>query len=132
MEVAYSECACHIRAAGKVFAFRLTEGRYPMVQLLRPDGGPYSAPITTGEAGVYNDTDGFYYYAAPPQRFTLINGYDSAEDHRETHDSLEAAVEAAMGGCDLTADEAAELRSARHWSETDQYGGVTWVRIEAE
>ncbi|MFD5079676.1 hypothetical protein [Streptomyces sp. NPDC058371] len=47
--VGYSEAACAIRAAGKTMQARLHQH---MVQLLDTDGGPYSAPITYGEAGI--------------------------------------------------------------------------------
>ncbi|MET7490179.1 hypothetical protein [Streptomyces sp. NPDC005538] len=47
--VGYSEAACDIRAAGRTMQARLHQH---MVQLLDSDGGPYSAPITYGEAGI--------------------------------------------------------------------------------
>ncbi|MFF1680727.1 hypothetical protein ACFVYG_32405 [Streptomyces sp. NPDC058256] len=47
--VGFSEAACAIRAAGKTMQAHLHQH---MVQLLDTDGGPYSAPITYGEAGI--------------------------------------------------------------------------------
>jgi hypothetical protein len=67
--VAYSECAMCMRVAGRVMRFKVTgEGDqtwWPMVQLLDPDGRPFSSPITCGEAGVYTTADGRMYYYPP-------------------------------------------------------------------
>lgn len=58
----YSEACIHLRVAGKAMSFRLTTGSYPSVQLY-DDGREYSFPITRGEAGVFDDGQGgFYYY----------------------------------------------------------------------
>ena len=63
IELPYSEVCMHMRLAGRVMDVRMTEGRYPMAQLLNPDGSEFSAPILTAEAGIYGDVDrGFYYY----------------------------------------------------------------------
>jgi hypothetical protein len=63
-EVAYSEVAMHMRVAGTDMAMRLQSGgRGPWdfaVQLLNPDGRPFSAPILPGEAGLYRDDLGHY------------------------------------------------------------------------
>jgi hypothetical protein len=62
MRVGYSEVACHLRVCGLVMDVQLTSGEYPMAQLYR-DGRAYSAPITTGEAGIFGcRRDGFYAY----------------------------------------------------------------------
>ena len=71
IELPFSEVCMHMRVAGRVMDVRMTEGRYPMAQLLNPDGSEFSAPILTAEAGIYGDVDrGFYCYppkaAAPP------------------------------------------------------------------
>jgi hypothetical protein len=62
----HSEVCMHFRVAGKPMAFGLLGDlwRTPgMVQLYHDDGRPFSAPITSGEAGVYEDEAGYYYYA---------------------------------------------------------------------
>ena len=64
----HSEVCMHMKVAGKVMDFVLLypdveNGRIlaPAVQLLK-DGHPFSGPITHGEAGIYEDASGFYYY----------------------------------------------------------------------
>lgn len=58
----HSEVCMHMRVAGKRLKFFLKEGEYPSVQLFNGDH-PFSSPILTGEAGLYRDEGGFYYYA---------------------------------------------------------------------
>jgi hypothetical protein len=56
----YSEVCMHMRIAGKKMACALVGSR-PMVQLFDlQTGSPFSAPILTGEAGVFEDSDGYY------------------------------------------------------------------------
>jgi hypothetical protein len=55
IELPYSEVCMHMRVAGRVMDVRMTDGRYPMAQLLNSDGSEFSFPITTGEAGIYGD-----------------------------------------------------------------------------
>ena len=55
----WSEAAIHLRVADQVLPAEIVPGRR-MVQLYREDGSPFSFPITTGEAGVYEDETGFY------------------------------------------------------------------------
>ena len=63
IELPYSEVCMHMRVAGRVMDVRMTEGRYPMAQLLSPDGSEFSAPILTAEAGIFGDVErGFYCY----------------------------------------------------------------------
>ena len=63
IELPHSEVCMHMRVAGRVMDVRMTEGRYPMAQLLNPDGSELSAPILTAEAGIYGDVErGFYCY----------------------------------------------------------------------
>lgn len=59
-----SEACMHMRISGKCMMFEIVGDQYPMVQLLRADGSMFSFPITTGEAGIYRDNRGMYYY--PP------------------------------------------------------------------
>jgi len=56
----YSEVCMHMRVAGKPMDFEVVSPR--SVQLYRDDGTPFSFPITYGEAGLFRQDDGFYYY----------------------------------------------------------------------
>ncbi len=49
-EMPHSEVCMHLRVAGKPMLFRLVTDR--LVQLLREDGSPYSAPILIFEGGI--------------------------------------------------------------------------------
>ena len=74
----YSEVCMHMRVAGKVMTVTVQDGGR-MAQLWdtpprpashRPErpyrpGVKFSFPITTGEAGIYRDHAGLYYYPAP-------------------------------------------------------------------
>lgn len=56
----YSEVCMSMRVAGHYMSFHfLKNGR--SVQLYK-DGSPYSGTITIGEAGIYSDDEGYYYY----------------------------------------------------------------------
>ncbi len=89
LELPHSEVCMHMRVAGRVMDVRMTEGRYPMAQLLNPDGSEFSFPIGTGEAGIFGDVDrGFYCYpekdAASPASTLLTDETDvMAEDPSE-------------------------------------------------
>lgn len=67
LELPYSEVCMHMGVAGQVMQVRLTPGPHPMAQLIR-DGRPFSFPVTTGEAGIYRDANGYYAYAAQEGR----------------------------------------------------------------
>lgn len=56
----YSEVCMHMQISGKVMRFEVVSQH--MVQLYRDDGTPFSSPITTGEAGLFSQGDGWYYY----------------------------------------------------------------------
>lgn len=58
----HSEVCMHMRVAGKRMLFELLDKEHPSVQLFRDDGEFFSMPITYGEAGVFRDNAGFYYY----------------------------------------------------------------------
>jgi hypothetical protein len=58
----HSEVCMHMRVSGKTMAFELLAKEYPSVQLYQADGRPFSFPILTGEAGLYRDEEGYYYY----------------------------------------------------------------------
>lgn len=60
----YSEVCMHMKIAGTKMLCEFTNTPYsPMVQLHSRDGRVFSAPISTGEAGVYHDkSNGFYTY----------------------------------------------------------------------
>lgn len=60
-EMPFSEACMHIGVAGHVMEFELLDRPYPGVQLYK-DGHPYSGSITLGEAGVFCQTDGTFYY----------------------------------------------------------------------
>jgi hypothetical protein len=55
----HSEVCMHMRVAGTRMLAEVREGG---VQLLNPDGSPFSFPILHGEAGVYRDSRGLYAY----------------------------------------------------------------------
>jgi len=79
IELPHSEVCMHMRVAGRVMDVRMTEGRYPMAQLLNPDGSEFSAPILTAEAGIYGDVErGFYCYPEmePPAGPRLADEHD--------------------------------------------------------
>lgn len=63
MEIGYSECAMSMRVAGKIMQVRLlpSECHGALAQLME-GGHEFSAPILVGEAGIYRDDDGYYYY----------------------------------------------------------------------
>lgn len=58
----YSEVCMHMRIADKKMICEFAKTIYPMIQLYSLDGKPFSSPVTTGEAGVYEDAKGFYTY----------------------------------------------------------------------
>lgn len=58
-EMPFSEACMSMQIAGKVLEVELTSGKYPMAQLYK-DGQEYSFPVTTGEAGIYQDSEGYY------------------------------------------------------------------------
>ena len=60
----HSEVCMHMRVAGRQMAFALLHGG--SVQLLNDDGSHFSFPITSGEAGVLEDGDGYYYHPDYP------------------------------------------------------------------
>lgn len=92
----YSEVCVHMKVSDKIMYGELKETPYKSdypdgpthlysVQLYqrpaedgfnlpytREDLTPFSSPITYGEAGVYRDEEGFYYY--PPEKNTLRYG----------------------------------------------------------
>ena len=63
LELPYSEVCMHMRVAGKVMQAEILPSAYS-AQLYSLDGRPFSAPITTSEAGFYREAERFYYYYA--------------------------------------------------------------------
>lgn len=63
IECPYSEVCMHMRVAGRRMGAELQPSGWS-VQLFTLDGQPYSAPITTGEAGFYHDQGKIYTYLA--------------------------------------------------------------------
>lgn len=81
IELPYSEVCMHMRVAGKAMDVRMTGGRYPMAQLLNPDGTEFSAPILTSEAGIYGDVErGFYFYPEKEAKTTAEHGRTDMSD----------------------------------------------------
>ena len=70
MELPYSEVCCAMGVAGREYDVELIErdGRYA-AQLIGVTGHRVSFPITYGEAGIFRDAAGFYYY--PPMSAVL-------------------------------------------------------------
>lgn len=64
MEIAFSEAAMSMRIAGQVLDVQLVPAQYGACAQVYKNGFQYSFPITTGEAGFYQDDGGYYYY--PP------------------------------------------------------------------
>jgi hypothetical protein len=56
----WSEVCVAMGVASHEYQVELLRGR--MAQLWSPGGEKFSAPITTGEAGIYEDARGFYCY----------------------------------------------------------------------
>ena len=73
----YSEVCMHMRVADHLAEAELTNSEYPGIQLYTKDGHQFSGSITTGEAGVYRDDQGFYFY--PPADGT---NYPRVEDRK--------------------------------------------------
>lgn len=55
----HSEVCMHMQVAGKPMLAMLLPSRNA-AQLFTLDGREFSAPVTPGEAGFYQDADGFY------------------------------------------------------------------------
>lgn len=62
-EMPHSEVCIHMRVAGKIMEFELLENERS-VQLYK-NGQPFSSPILYGEAGVFRDYDGTFYFYLP-------------------------------------------------------------------
>lgn len=62
MTIGHSEVAMHMRVAGTQMDVRIVPSAWgAAAQLLRPDGSDFSAAILMGEAGFYQDQNGFYF-----------------------------------------------------------------------
>lgn len=48
----HSEVYMHMRVAGKRAFVTLSDSEYPMAQISKKDGTPFSSPVLPGEAGV--------------------------------------------------------------------------------
>jgi hypothetical protein len=54
LELPYTEVCMFMRVAGEIFDVQLQGEQYPVAQLYRLDGTPFSFPITPGEAGLFS------------------------------------------------------------------------------
>jgi hypothetical protein len=80
LQLPSSEVCMHLRVAGTRMRARLLETG--MVQLLDPDGGDFSFPITAAEAGLHHDHDGWSSVVAdPPDQFP-VEQPRADQDHR--------------------------------------------------
>lgn len=63
-----SEVCLHMRVYDKYMDFEIVGDKYPGVQLFVTDDKtprftqPFSGSITLGEAGIFTDREGYYYY----------------------------------------------------------------------
>lgn len=64
VEMPYSEVCMHMRIAGKPRVIEVIESKAwgHTVQIYDREGRKFSAPILTGEAGVYGHGNGLYVY----------------------------------------------------------------------
>lgn len=83
----YSEVCVHMKIADKPMMVRILEDGYA-AQLYNLDGTTFSFPIIYSEAGLYRDTEGFYYH-----EYIEEDAIDSA--------LLQKAVETNTGFTDL-------------------------------
>lgn len=60
--VAHSEAAMSMRISGLVLTVELIKTEHGAIAQVYKDGKEYSFPITVGEAGFYQDKDGYYFY----------------------------------------------------------------------
>jgi hypothetical protein len=67
-QLPWSEVCMSMRVADQTMRVQVTDGAYPMAQLEREDGSPFSFPITLGEAGLYQDAAGIYQVTETPAR----------------------------------------------------------------
>lgn len=59
LELPFSEVCTHMKVAGQKRKVKIVLAG---AQILEADGSNFSFPVGYGEAGVYQDTDGFYVY----------------------------------------------------------------------
>ncbi len=73
----YSEVCMHMRVSDHLAEAQLTDSQWPGIQLYDQQGRQWGGSITTGEAGVYRDDEGYYFY--PPADGT---NYPRVEDRK--------------------------------------------------
>jgi hypothetical protein len=90
VQLHFSEVCMHLRVAGTRMRARLEQGG--MVQLLDPDGSPFSFPITAGEAGLDHDPHHGWYLETddPPDQPTgeLPAGTEPGQPHPPVLDAI--------------------------------------------
>ena len=66
IEMPWSEVCMHMRIAGRVMQAEVLPGGWS-AQIYDMKGQPFSAPVTTGEAGFHHDSEGIYCYEKEAQ-----------------------------------------------------------------
>jgi hypothetical protein len=96
IELPFSEVCMHLRVAGTRMRARLEPNQ--MVQLLQPDGSPFSFPITAGEAGLEIDGRGAWLASDDEGHWSVPDraadtAVDDQPDPRRLLDSLSESLD---------------------------------------
>lgn len=94
----FSEVCVHMGLNGQTKDWKLSEGQWPSVQLLREDGSPQGGPLLPSEAGIFQDSEGFYYYTAKEELD------ESPEENRRQVQDLTRQLSQALGDCVVVTD----------------------------
>lgn len=85
VELGASEVCMSMGVAGRQMKVKILSGTHgPVAQLLRPDGGLFSAPILMSEAGFYQDENGWYFY--PPKAEAPLYGAEAKKPRKQESD----------------------------------------------
>lgn len=77
VELPHSEVCMHMGIAGSVREVEVTSecrSGLAMAQILDPDGRPFGAPVTPGEAGIFSDRHGFYAFVSLEEPMNQSSG----------------------------------------------------------